>query len=182
MASLGTRWAPADPYTHWRLGSLEEENFSAENLANALREYQLAVTLSPYDYRYWMELGRGLDATGDTEGAEKALRRAVELAPAYSHPRWYFGNVLLREGKLNEAFEQLRVAGENDEAMRQQVFSVAWGAFDKDVDTIVRMACPSAAGRMQFANYLVGLDAFDDAMRVLDTISPSERKEQRVLA
>src|SRR5438094_10232544 len=71
MASLGVRWAPADPFTHWRLASLEEENFSAENLANAVREYELAVILAPHDYRYWMELGRGLDATGDTGGAER---------------------------------------------------------------------------------------------------------------
>ena len=56
MASLGVRWAPADPFTHWRLASLEEENFSAENLANAVREYELAVILSPHDYRFWMEL------------------------------------------------------------------------------------------------------------------------------
>ena len=134
MASLGVRWAPADPFTHWRLASLEEENFSAENLANAVREYELAVILSPHDYRFWMELGRGLDAAGDTGGAEKALGRAVELAPAYSLPRWYFGNMLLREGRLNEAFEQLRPAARNNDAMRPQVFSLAWQAFDKDVD------------------------------------------------
>ena len=181
MASLGVRWAPADPFTHWRLASLEEENFSAENLANAVREYELAVILSPHDYRYWMELGRGLDATGDTGGAEKALRRAVELAPAYSHPRWYFGNMLLREGRLNEAFEQLRPAARNDDAMRPQVFSLAWQAFDKDVDAIVRVVCHSSLERIQFANYLISADAFDDAMRVWISISPAERKEQRAL-
>src|SRR5260370_9955898 len=118
MASLGARWAPADPFTHWRLASLEEENFSAENLANAVHEYNLEVILSPHDYRYWMEFGRRLDAARDTVCAEKALRRAVELAPAYSHPRWYLGNMLLREGRLNEAFEQLRPAASDDGAMR----------------------------------------------------------------
>src|SRR2546430_13166042 len=141
----------------------------------------LAVTLSPHDYRYWMELGRGLDATGDTGDAEKALRRAVELAPAYSHPRWYFGNMLLREGRLNEAFEQLRPAARNDDAMRPQVFSLAWQAFDKDVDAIVRVVCPSSLERIQFANYLISADAFDEAMRVWISISPAERKEQRAL-
>lgn len=107
MARLAARWAPGDPLTHWRLGSLEEKVFSAENMADAVREYQLAVTLSPNDYRYWMELGRALEASGDRESGEKALRRAVDLAPAYSHPRWHFGNLLLREGRMAEAFEQL---------------------------------------------------------------------------
>src|SRR2546421_2896751 len=101
MASLGVRWAPADPFTHWRLASLEEENFSAENLANAVREYELAVILSPHDYRYWMELGHGLDATGDTDGAEKALGRAVELAPAYSDRK---------STRLNSSHDQISYA------------------------------------------------------------------------
>jgi hypothetical protein len=182
MAGMGARWAPSDPYTHWRLALLEEENFSAENLTNAIRQYQLAVTLSPHDYRFWMELGRELDAAGDTDAAEKALRQAVELAPAYSYPRWYFGNILLREGKLNEAFDQLRPAARNDEAMRPQVFSLAWQAFDKDVEAIVRIVCPSSLERMQFVNYLVSTNAFDDAMRVWALIPPAERKEQRDLA
>ena len=81
MARLATKWAPADPLTHWRLGSLEEKAFSAENIAAAVREYQLAVALSPNDYRYWMELGRALEASGDRDGGEKALRRAVDFAP-----------------------------------------------------------------------------------------------------
>ncbi|HXI25532.1 MAG TPA: hypothetical protein VNG71_16825, partial [Pyrinomonadaceae bacterium] len=88
MAQLAVRWAPNDPLTHWRLGSLKEKVFSPENLAAAANEYKLAVEAAPYDYRYWMEYGRALEATGDIAGAEKALRRAAELAPAYSRPRW----------------------------------------------------------------------------------------------
>src|SRR5882762_8117096 len=84
MARMAVRWAPGDPLAHWRLGSLEEKVFSAENMAAAVSEYQTAVRLSPNDYRYWMELGRALEASGDRESGEKALRRSVELAPAYS--------------------------------------------------------------------------------------------------
>src|SRR2546429_5040036 len=41
MASLGARWGPADPFTHWRLAPLGEENFSPEKLANPVRRYGL---------------------------------------------------------------------------------------------------------------------------------------------
>jgi tetratricopeptide (TPR) repeat protein len=182
IARLATKWAPADPLTHWRLGSLEEKAFSVENMAAAVREYQLAVTLSPNDYRYWMELGRALEASGDRESGEKALRRAVDLAPAYSHPRWHFGNLLLREGKLAEAFEQLGHAAEADNQMRPQVFDLAMRVFEGDVNEIARVASVSPAARMQFAVYLASVNRFDDAMRMWATISPADRRAQSELS
>ena len=182
MARMAARWAPGDPLTHWRLGSLEEKVFSAENMTDAVREYQLAVTVSPNDYRYWMELGRGLEASGDREGGEKALRRAVELAPAYSHPRWYFGNLLLREGRVTEAFEQLGHAAAADNEMRPQVFGLAMQIFNGDVNEIAKIACVSPDARMQFAIYLSTIENFDDAMRMWATISPAERRGQSELS
>jgi hypothetical protein len=180
MARLAARWAPGDPLTHWRLGSLEEKVFSAENMADAAREYQLAVTLSPNDYRYWMELGRALEASGDRESGEKALRRAVELAPAYSHPRWRLGNLLLREGKVDEAFENLSRAAESDELMRGPVFALAWQVFPGDLDKVLK-AVPAPAVRMQFAIYFINGGSFDIAARIIQTLSPADRKAQSAL-
>jgi tetratricopeptide (TPR) repeat protein len=181
MARMATRWAPGDPFTHWRLASLEEKVFNATNLADAVREYQLAVILSPNDYRYWMELGRSLEASGDLAGGEKALQRAVDLAPAYSHPRWQYGNLLVREEKLDEAFVQLARAAEADQQMRPPVFNLAWQVFNGDVDKIATAACPSAAVRMEFATYLVSQAKVDDAIRVWRSINPAERKAQNEL-
>jgi hypothetical protein len=182
IARLATKWAPADPLTHWRLASLEEKAFSVENMAAAVREYQLAVTLSPNDYRYWMELGRALEASGDREGGERALRRAVALAPAYSHPRWHFGNLLLREGKLEEAFEQLSHAAAADNQMRPQVFDLAMRVFGGDVNEITRVAAVSPVARMQFAIYLATVKRFDDAMRMWATTSAADRRAQSELS
>jgi tetratricopeptide (TPR) repeat protein len=181
MARMAARWAPGDPFTHWRLASLEEKVFNAATLADAVREYQLAVTLSPNDYRYWMELGHSLEAVGDTADGEKALQRAVELAPAYSHPRWQYGNLLVREGKLDEAFVQLARAAEADQQMRPAIFSLAWQVFNGDVDKIATAACPDAAVRLDFATYLIGQAKVDEAMRVWRTTSPADRKAQRDL-
>jgi hypothetical protein len=175
MARMAVRWAPGDPLAHWRLGSLEEKVFSAENMAAAVSEYQTAVRLSPNDYRYWMELGRALESNGDREGGEKALRRSVELAPAYSHPRWHFGNLLLREGKYNEAFEQLGHAAESDNEMRRQVFDLAMHLYEGDVNEITKVACASPAARMQFANYLATNGGFDQAMRMWNSIGAADR-------
>ena len=180
MAQMAVRWAPGDPLAHWRLASFEEKTFSAENLAAAVREYELAVQASPYDFRYWMALGRALEAAGDPDSGEKALRRAVELAPAYSHPRWHYGNLLLRQGKTDEAFAQLSRAAEADELMLAPVFGVAWQVFGGDVERIVQVL-PAPAVRLQFAISLIGTGKFDEASRVLRTISPADRKAQVAL-
>jgi len=180
LATLATRWAPGDPFAHWTLGALEEREFSANNLADAVHEYEIAVTLSPNDYRYWMELGRALEASSDNAGGERALGRAVELAPAYSQPRWYFGNLLLREGKVDEAFRQLARAGETDPQIRLQVFNLAGQVFGDDVDAIANAACPSAAMRVQLAIYLAGQQKFAEAMRIWS--GTQNRNKERELA
>jgi tetratricopeptide (TPR) repeat protein len=182
MARMAVRWAPGDPLTHWRLASLEEKVFSAENMTAAVSEYREAVRLSPNDYRYWTELGRALEASGDRDSGEKALRRAVELAPAYSHPHWYFGNLLLREGKFDEAFQQLGLAAESDDQMRSQVFDLAMQVFSGDVNEIARVACGSPAARLQFAIYLVSVKRVDDAMRLWGSLNPADRQAQKDLS
>ena len=178
MARMAVRWAPGDPLTHWRLGTLEEKTFSANSIAAAVREYQEAVAISPNDYRYWMELGRALEAAGDGASGEKALRRAVDLAPAYSHPRWSLGNLLLREGKFEEAFNQLGRAAESDSQMRPQVFDLAMRVWDGDIDQIAKVTCPSPVARLQFAIFLMGAHRFDEAMRMWGSVSPADRLAQ----
>ena len=178
LARMAARWAPDDAFVHWHLGALAERNFSANNLAEALREYETAVNLSPNDYRYWLDLGRALEANGDKAAGESALRHCVELAPSYSQPRWFFGNLLLREGKFDEAFQELNRSADADAELRPHVFNLAWQIFDGDVNTIAKVACPSPSVRVQFAIYLAKLGRYADAMRIWTTLTPGERRAQ----
>lgn len=177
LTRMGARWAPSDPFVHWRLGVMAQKEFTANNLDETARDFQTAVQLSPNDFRYWDELGRALEAAGNPEGAEMALRRSTDLAPAYSYPRWHFGNLLLREGKLDEAFPNLfRAAGANSE-LWPQVLNLAWQVYDGDVNRIANEACKEAPVRIAFAIYLVGVRRYDDAVRLWTTLSVSERKQ-----
>jgi len=177
MARLAVRWAPDNALAHWRLGSLQERNFSAANLAAAVSEYRAAVEVEPNDFRYWMELGRALEAAGDTRNGEKALRRAVDLAPAYSHPRWQYGNLLIRQGRIDEGFAELTRAAGADANMQTPVFALASQVFGDDQARIAN-ALPSSALRLQFALSLIRADKPDEALRVLQTVSPADRKSQ----
>lgn len=177
LARVATRWAPADPFVHWRLGVMSERDFSANNIADTVREFESTVRLSPNDFRYWDELGRALESAGNSTAAEAALRRSTDLAPAYAYPRWHLGNVLLREGKLGEAFSHLFRAAQANTALWPQVLNLAWQAYDQDVDRIANEACKDPSVRTTFATFLVGAKKFDDAVRLWKTLTPAERAQ-----
>jgi hypothetical protein len=179
LVRMAARWAPGDPFVHWRLGELTQRDFTAANIQEAVREYQAAVARSPNDFRFWTELGRALEFAGDRPAAEAALNRAVELAPNYYHPRWTYGNVLLRSGNNAEAFPHLFRAAEAHEPLWPQVLNLAWQAYDGDVDRIATEACKEPRVRVVFAVYLIGVKRPEDALRLWKTMSRDD--QQRAL-
>ena len=110
----GRRPGPNDPLPHWRLGNLAQKEFPPDQIPLVVSEYEKAVSLSPHDYRLWMEFGSALEQEGDFDKAEKALREAVKLAPSYSYPRWFLGNLLVRTDRYDEGFDELRFAAESN--------------------------------------------------------------------
>ncbi|HYE66298.1 MAG TPA: hypothetical protein VD966_11995, partial [Pyrinomonadaceae bacterium] len=178
VARAAMRLAPNDPLTHLSVASLEKASFSPEQLREALRHYEVAVSLSPNDYRYWMELGIAREQSGDAAGGEEALRRAVELAPSYSYPRWYLGNLLLRRGRADEAFAELRRAGDADPKLRGQIFNLAWHVYERDVEVVQNAVGRTAEARAQLASYLAGRQLFDDALRLWASLRPAEQRDQ----
>jgi hypothetical protein len=172
--------SPADPGAHWSLATLEMKNFAPESLQLSVREYEKAVSLSPNDYRLWVDLGRAREREGDTSGAEKALRRAIELAPTYYWPRWHFGNFLLRAGRAEESFRELRHAGDADPSLRSQIFELAWRVYDGNAEQIKAAVGDSAAGRADLISYLVNRKRLDDALGLWSSLKDTEKKEQRV--
>jgi tetratricopeptide (TPR) repeat protein len=177
-ARAALRLAPDDPMSHWSAGQVEMKEFTASQLAEAVSHFERAVSLSPNDYRLWMDLGRAREQTGDPTGSEKAFRRAVELAPSYTYPRWYLGNLLLRQGRVDEAFVELRRAGEGDKRLRPQIFSLAWRIYGEDVEQAQRAVGDSPAVRAGMAVYLINQGRIDEALRIWSSLSAAEKKEQ----
>lgn len=174
--------APGDPLVYWDAANLEKATLDPGRMPEAVRLYEEAVRRSPNDYRYWQDLGLVREQNGDEVGGEKALRRAIELAPAYARPRWYLGNLLLRAGRTDEAFAELRRAADaNPTVMRPQIFSAAWRIYDKDVKAIESAVGSNAQTRAQLAAYLAANDHADDAVRLWTSLSPAEKNEQRLI-
>jgi hypothetical protein len=135
-AELTKQWGPDDPQTHYAAAVLREKGFLPDDVAESLKDYNEAAALSPNNYLLWLDLGNARARDGDLPGAEKALRIAEELAPAYASVQWSLGNVLLRQEKMNEAFISFRKAALADPQYAPAGANIAWQYFGGDVDRI----------------------------------------------
>jgi Flp pilus assembly protein TadD len=178
-AATALRLAPRDPVVHLKLARFSRISFLPEEIPATLAHYEEAARLSPNDYRLWMEYGAALWDAGDGEAGIRALRRAIGLAPHYARPRWHLGNTLLREGRLEEAFTELRRAGDADTTLRPQIFNMAWQVYGGDLPQILAAVGNSPQARGQLAQYLIGLGRLEDAERLWAGLSASEKQEQQ---
>ena len=182
VANMAVEFAPKDPLTHWRLAQVSQKLLPLDQQAHAIAEYERAVILSPNDYRFWMALGTAHEQMGDSAKGELALKRAVALAPSYSYPRWYLGNLLLRSGRYDEAFKELRLAAEADADLEPQQFNFLWAIYNENLDALKTAMGEGSERRALFALYLLDRQRHDDGLRVWDSLSAEEKKTNRDLA
>jgi tetratricopeptide (TPR) repeat protein len=179
VAEMAESLAPADPLTHWRVAQVQQKTLPLDQQAQALAEYEKAINLSPNDYRFWMALGTASEQAGDAAKAERALKQAVTLAPAYAYPHWYLGNLYLRSGRYDEAFAELRIASEADPELQPQQFNLIWEIHGSDPEALQKAVGDNALARAKFALYLVGRQKYDEGLRLWDGLSADDRKANR---
>ena len=177
VAEFSAASAPGDPMANWFLASSERDIFTPEKLRASLEKYEKVVRLAPYDYRWWIELGRAREQAEDVAGAEAAFLRAVRLAPTYTYPHWQAGNFYLRQGDTVKAFAELQKAAENNPVYRQQVFSTVWDYFDKDTARLEQIAGDAPAVRADLALFYATKERAADSLRVWNTLTPEQKKE-----
>ena len=173
---LNARLAPSDPMTHFALALLNEKTFLPEDFEKALKEYEKAAALSPNDYRLWFQLGKARERNGDSEGAEKALRKSLELAPNYSEVQWTLGNLLLRQGRSSEAFHLIRLAATGNERFLDPAVSTAWHIFDGDISELKQNVGDSSKINAALASFLLKQERFDESFEAWNSLPVEERK------
>lgn len=182
VAQMAVSLAPNDPLTRWRLAQATQKNLPLDQQIKSIAEYEKAVSLSPNDYRFWMALGTASEQAGDEVKAERALRQAVALAPAYAYPHWYLGNLLLRTGRYDEAFAELRVASEADVEFQPSQFNLIWEIYSSDPEGLRKALGENSLVRAKFALYLTGRQKYEEGLRVWDTLSAAEKHANRETA
>ena len=182
VAMMAVALAPNDPATRWLLATKEKEKFNPESIDRATLLFEDVVRRSPNDYRWWIELGRAYEQAERAESAERAFSRAIQLAPAFTFPRWQFGNFFLRQNRTEEAFAELKKATEGSLLYRDQVFSLAWDYFDKDPLKVEQLAAGTPDVRASLALFYAVRNSPVDALRVWNSLSVEEKAEHPVIA
>jgi tetratricopeptide (TPR) repeat protein len=175
-ARLAGNLSPLDPRPKWLEAMTLRQSITPEDLDRSVSLLETATRLEPYDFRLWTELGRGYEQVERYVDAERALRRAVELAPTYAVPHWQLGNFLLRQERIEEAKLELKRTTETSSIYRDQVYALAWDYFGKDASQVEELASDSADARVNLAKFYSGREAGRDSLRIWNTLS-SEQKQ-----
>ncbi len=153
----------------------------------AIVELRRATLASPRDYRFWLELGRAYENVGDIAGAEKALGRAVELAPRYFETRWAMANFLLRRGKTEASLEDFREAillsgrdaARPDERATLNVYNAIAGALDANPDVLRGLTPDNNVAQAYLAGFFATQEALDPALEIWRRLPLDDRVSSR---
>lgn len=176
MADLAEFLGPDDPQTHYAAAVLYEKTFSADDLEHSLEEYERAAALSPNNYLSWLALGKARGRNGDVEGAEKAFLRTQELAPNYSDVQWAYGNLLLRAGRMDEGYSQVKAAVTGKPEYMSSATITALALSDGDPDAVRRVLGNTGLVNAALVKYGMSRKQFDEAAAAWAQIPPDEKR------
>jgi hypothetical protein len=135
-ADKAVEMSPRDADTHRvRAGVLAISQWPNESAG----EMERAVSLRAADYSLWSDLGLIRDQLGDTAGALAAFDEAVKRAPFYALPRWQRGNLLLRVGQYDAAFNDLNQAAQSNPELVPSFIDLAWNLSHGDPRVVQQM-------------------------------------------
>jgi tetratricopeptide (TPR) repeat protein len=174
-AKKAVQLTPKDAEAHFACAAVLSLSGTPEQ---SVVELERAVALRPSDYGLWSELGLLRDQLGNAAGALAAFDEAVRRAPFYSQPRWSRGNVLLRKGEYEAAFNDLNFAAQSNPELIPNLIDLAWGVSRGDVKLTEQLTRINGDKmRIAFARFLArhgkaseALEQFNDAGNVPEAI------------
>ena len=128
--------------------------------AEAEASLETATSLRKDDAVQWLELGTtreelGYEAGANEAGALAAYDEAVRCAPYYGQTHWQRGNLLLRLGRYDDAFADLRRAAASNRKFLPNVIDLAWSLTKGDVAQTRTLVQPeNDDDRLEFARFL----------------------------
>jgi tetratricopeptide (TPR) repeat protein len=162
-ADEAVRLSPFDPDAHrTRATVLNRLQLTAE----ASKSLESATSLRYRDDYLWLELANTREEIGDTPGALAAFDQAVRWAPYYAHTHWQRGNLLLRMGRYDEAFAELRTAAAANRSYVPNLIDLAWGVSRNDLNTTKQLIQLNDRERSSLIRFLASRKALRDAFEV----------------
>jgi Tfp pilus assembly protein PilF len=179
-ADRAVRLTPKDPEAHYTR-ALELVNL--QRLDEAVAELKQATQLRPYHYYQWLDLGVTLDRLGNQADADRALRESIRLAPNFAQPHWQLGSFLYRQGRYQEAFEEMRLGAKTDPALVEEMLNLGWVAASGDVGRFEALIQPETGKpHLELARFLAKQGKGPESARqVREAGQPRDEEERRLV-
>jgi tetratricopeptide (TPR) repeat protein len=163
---LASRIEPTNAENWYRQGRYRQLDFDHSDLPLAVSYYRRAVQLNPRSPFYKLDLASALEMTGSDAEAEKYFRAAQENYPISAEVSWRYGNFLLRQQRLPEAYAEIHRAVVVDPKLLPLAVSRAWHS-NPDVHILLDQVLPNTPeGDWEALSFLVQAQEGEAALTV----------------
>ena len=162
LSSIPENWErashiePDNPETWYRMGRYRQLDFDNANIPLSISDYQHAVKLNPHSPYYKLDLAGSFEMAGNIAEADDNFRAAQAAYPISAEVSWKYGNFLLRQDQLTEAYAEIHRAILVDPNLIPLAVSRVWHS-DPDIHLLLDEVLPGTAGAYSGAlTFLVG--------------------------
>jgi hypothetical protein len=149
QAELGTRAGyeaavslePSNPENWYLLGRYWQYTLDDPDPTLAMSNFRRALSLNPRYADAWLDLGTVYESEGDLSAARDAYLEARNAYPISATVAWRFGNFLLRQGEVPQAFAEIQRAVFADPKRSAEAFSRCW-RIDPNVESVLDNVIP----------------------------------------
>ena len=141
---LSTRIEPDNPETWYRMGRFSQLDFDNANIPLAISYYRHAMQLNSRSPYYKLDLASALEMVGNDGQADSSFRAAQAAYPISAEVSWKYGNFLLRQNRLPEAYAEIHRAVMVDPKLIPVAVSRVWHS-DPDIDVLFDQVLPDTA-------------------------------------
>jgi len=136
-----TRIEPENAEIWYRLGRFRQLDFDNADNDLAISYYRRAVQLNPRSPYYKLDLASALETAGNDREADSNFQAAQAAYPISAEVSWKYGNFLLRQNRLPEAYAEIHRAVMVDPKLTPLAVSRAWHS-EPDVHLLLDQILP----------------------------------------
>lgn len=136
-----TRIEPDNPDTWYQLGRYRQLDFDNADIPLSISYYQRAIQLNPRSPYYKLDLAGALETAGNNSEADSDFRAAQSAYPISAEVSWKYGNFLLRQNRLPEAYAEIHRAVTVDPKLIPLAVSRVWHS-DPDIHLLLDQVLP----------------------------------------
>ena len=136
-----TRIEPDNAEIWYRLGRFRQLDFDNADVPLAISYYQRAIQLNPRSPYYKLDFASALEMAGNNDEADSNFRAAQVAYPISAEVSWKYGNFLLRQNRLPEAYAEIHRAVMVDPKLIPLAVSRVWHS-DPDIHLLLDQVLP----------------------------------------